>query len=393
MNIKVPSQLSDEELIAAVADLAATGRRVTAALIAHLVELEARRLYLPAGYPSLFIYCVRALRLSGGGAYNRIEVARVARAFPSVLGLLEEGALNLATVRLLAPHLTPGNHAHLFAEASGRSKREVQAMLAGLFPKPDVKALIRKLPKRSAATGPSAMARGTDEVPRMMVSADTDIGRLAGMEETRAPLVRVAPEPARQPLTQALSADRYLVRFTASGETCAKLRRAQELLRHAVPDGDPAEIVDRALTALLAELEKRKFAATARPRASRETGSGSRSIPADVRRAVTARDEGQCAFTGGIRRCDERGFLEFHHVVPYARGGPATVENIQLRCRAHNAYEAGLDFGGWRREQDGRGTQEPVRGREQERRTRPGTSWGVGRKEGAGRGQSGLREP
>ena len=78
-------------------------RRVTAALIAHLVELEARRLYLPAGYPSLFIYCVRALRLSGGGAYNRIEVARVARAFPAVLGLLEEGALNLATVRLLAP--------------------------------------------------------------------------------------------------------------------------------------------------------------------------------------------------------------------------------------------------------------------------------------------------
>ena len=44
-------------------------------------------------------------------------------------------------------------------------------------------------------------------------------------------------------------------------------------------------------------------------------------------------------------RCRETGFLEFHHVEPYAFGGPATVANIQLRCRAHNLYEASLCFG------------------------------------------------
>ena len=41
----------------------------------------------------------------------------------------------------------------------------------------------------------------------------------------------------------------------------------------------------------------------------------------------------------------ETAFLEFHHLEPYAVGGESTVENIQLRCRAHNRYEAQLFFG------------------------------------------------
>ncbi|HSL20539.1 MAG TPA: HNH endonuclease [Vicinamibacterales bacterium] len=72
---------------------------------------------------------------------------------------------------------------------------------------------------------------------------------------------------------------------------------------------------------------------------------GSRRIPAAVRREVWARDGGRCAFVGRQGRCTETGFLEFHHVAPYARGGEARPDNIALRCRAHNAYEAELDFG------------------------------------------------
>jgi len=63
-----------------------------------------------------------------------------------------------------------------------------------------------------------------------------------------------------------------------------------------------------------------------------------------VKRAVWDRDAGRCAFVGREGRCAERGFLEFHHVVPYASGGAATLANIQLRCRAHNQYEAGEVF-------------------------------------------------
>jgi len=45
------------------------------------------------------------------------------------------------------------------------------------------------------------------------------------------------------------------------------------------------------------------------------------------------------------KRCDERGFLEYDHEIPVARGGKATVENIRLRCRAHNQFEAERAFG------------------------------------------------
>src|SRR5215207_2334774 len=90
------------------------------------------------------------------------------------------------------------------------------------------------------------------------------------------------------------------------------------------------------------ELLSIDIGATARAKPGRTT---SRHIPAAVRRAVWERDNGRCGFVGTQGPCDETGRLEFHHVVPYAAGGAATIENIQLRCAAHNQYEAEQYFG------------------------------------------------
>lgn len=111
------------------------------------------------------------------------------------------------------------------------------------------------------------------------------------------------------------------------------------------PSGDAAAIVARALELLRAEAEKKAFSTTSRPKPPQAAAAGSRDIPAHVQRAVWHRDQGQCAFEGRGRRCDERSFLEFHHVTPWAVGGPTTHENIALRCRAHNAHEAAVYFG------------------------------------------------
>jgi 5-methylcytosine-specific restriction endonuclease McrA len=113
-----------------------------------------------------------------------------------------------------------------------------------------------------------------------------------------------------------------------------------------VPNGDPAVIVDRALTLLIADLEKTRLAAARRPRVRRpSTRPESRHVPASVKRGVWQRDGGRCAFVGTEGRCEERGRLEFHHVHPYAAGGRTVVENLERRCRAHNAYEAERFFG------------------------------------------------
>jgi 5-methylcytosine-specific restriction endonuclease McrA len=133
--------------------------------------------------------------------------------------------------------------------------------------------------------------------------------------------------------------------MTVSRETHDKLRRVQDLLRHSIPNGDPAAIFDRALTLLLADLERSKVAATSHPRKASSATSRSRHVPATVKREVWKRDAGRCAFVGTEGRCQERGFLEYHHVVPYADGGATTVDNLELRCRAHNAYERDQCFG------------------------------------------------
>jgi hypothetical protein len=161
-----------------------------------------------------------------------------------------------------------------------------------------------------------------------------------------APATPVLSPAPRRPVIAPLASDRDEIRFTASGQTCEKLRLAQDMLRHAVPTGDVAEVVDRALTVLLEDLARKKFAATDRQPLGRGAAPGSRYVVAKVRRAVWIRDGGRCAFVSKAgRRCNERAFAEFHHLDPYGVGVEATIETMELRCSAHNKYEAELFYG------------------------------------------------
>ena len=85
------AHLSDQELLRSLARLVVQHRATTAAMLAHIAEVDARRLYAPAGYPSMHWYCVRELKLSDDAAFKRIHAARVARKFPAILEALEGG--------------------------------------------------------------------------------------------------------------------------------------------------------------------------------------------------------------------------------------------------------------------------------------------------------------
>jgi hypothetical protein len=274
--------------------------------------------------------------------------------------------LTLTTARLLSPHLSAENHDTLLAAAAGKSKREVALLLAGMFPLPDVPTSIRKVPTPRATPTGLADRGAAPGGGQAVESVDAPVpGLFHGPSASDVPACgppsapgSIGPLPRPQPLSHAkarervrpLAADRYEIRFTARAATREKLQLASDLLRHTVPDGDVAEIIDRALTVLLEDLAKKRFAATVRPasetRQVRGVTTRTRHVPAKVKRGVWLRDGGRCAFVSkGSRRCREGGFLEFHHVRPYAAGGEATVENIELRCRAHNGYEAELFYG------------------------------------------------
>jgi hypothetical protein len=391
MATSLPSfdHLSDPDLLREVTRLAAREREATASLVASLAVLDQRRLYLAEGYGSMFAYCTQALHLSEASAYKRITAARTAHRFPAILERLAEGTVSLATVNLLAAHLTVENHVAVLDEVRHHSKREVEEIVARLQPRPDAPNTVRKLPAPKSPApavdvagtmGASAKPDDTVPVEPLPVRASTSsppvsdttcaatVDRSAPRDthaaETRSGQTATvhAPHGAVTPLAPA----RYKLTVTLSAETYEKLRQAQDLLRHAIPTGDLAVLVDRALTVLLREAAKTKLAATDRPRStpsqkgstpdggaalsvdSTTTKAGSRRIPAAVKREVWKRDGGRCAFVSSNgHRCRERAWLEFHHVVPYAKRGEPSVRNIQLRCKRHNAYEAERDFGPW----------------------------------------------
>ena len=214
------AHLSDDELLATVKRLAATECRATAALVRSLMELDVRRLYLGEGYSSLFSYCTQALHLAEGAAYNRIEAARAARRFPTILAALEDGSVTLTAVRLLAPHLTAANHENVLASARHKGKRDVEELVASLRPLPAVPSTIRKLPDHRHSL------LDTNPVAHTPLST-------APSPPVVTPAIRTAPPPMETPLAP----ERYKLQFTISRETHAKLRRVQALGWYAIPSG------------------------------------------------------------------------------------------------------------------------------------------------------------
>ena len=177
----------------------------------------------------------------------------------------------------------------------------------------------------------------------------------ANPAESVGPLSLPTPEPGTLRLVESallptgrsipLSVDRYALEFTISRETHERLRRVQDLLASAVTSADIPEVFDRGLKLLEEALLKRRCSATDHPRASRGSDDP-RCVPASVVREVWERDGGQCTYVSDDgHRCEARRWLECDHVVPVARGGKPTADNLRLRCRAHNQFEAEKAFG------------------------------------------------
>ena len=377
--------LSDSELVERLHQLETTQQKTMAAIVAHLVEIEERRLHLRLGYSSLFDYCQRALGLSEDEAYRRMTVSRMASKWPAIVEGLEDGRLQMSGVALLKRYIDDENHAELLEFAQSASKRVIERRLAARFPQSDA------------------------------------------AESMRAQ--RVTP----------LSAERFALQLSIGSETRAKLERALELMAHENPSRSLEAVLDRALEGLVEKLEHKRFAKTkdvgprlnsvtraAKERAPKERDPGhtapaapnrafgnfragatdgarvenaragaadgarvenaragatdgarvenaragatdgarvenaragaagrsakstkpSRAIPRPIRRQVFERDGAQCSFIGEHgERCVCRGALELDHVKPWALGGPGTAHNLRVLCRAHNQLVAEDWFG------------------------------------------------
>jgi hypothetical protein len=355
----------DDELLCRLGELVSHSRRVEADLVAHIGEVEERRLYAREASPSMFAYCTERLHLSEAEAYRRITVARAARKHEVLLALLRDGRLHLTGIAMLAPLLTQDNRDAVLARATHRSKRQIEELVAELSPRPDAPSLMRKLPDRRKAplasalhdqhpTRSASLELAPERVDAVLELVPDRVDALAAASPSLlAPprAARLAPSTAQQQpaAVEPLSLARYKVQFTASSELRDKLQRLSALMRSEVPDGDLAAIIDRAVSEKLERLEARRYAQSRAPRKvlrDSNTSPASRHIPAAVRRAVHERDGDRCRYVDEQgRRCSARDRLEFHHRHPFGTGGDHSPANLSLLCPTHNRYLAERDYG------------------------------------------------
>jgi hypothetical protein len=319
--------LSDPDLLAGTHELVDHSLCTEADLLVYLSEIDERKLYADRAFPSMFAFCVGELRFSEDAAYSRILVARAARRLPAMIEAMRSGQVHLTGLRLLAPHLTVENHYEVLAQAAGKTKRQIEELVARLAPQPAVAPTIRKLPEQPAPVPAEPLALALDPAP----------ARPARREDHRR-----AIEP--------LAEKTYRVEFTANQELRNKLRVAQDLLRHRIPDGDLACIVERALDVLIDHVKKERFGVGRKPRkpsaeAVKEETS-SRHIPDAIKRKVYQRDAGRCTFIDERgRRCPATGNLEFEHIDGFALTHLHDEDRIRLLCRAHNQHAAEKLYG------------------------------------------------
>src|SRR5689334_16769955 len=109
-------------------------------------------------------YCMGEFGLPKDAAYKRIQAARTAREFPAIFERVADGRLNLSGVCLLAPYLTMENAAELLTEASGKSKSEIEVLLARRFPRSESMGLVEVVPGTDSPLAPGQVERSETTV-------------------------------------------------------------------------------------------------------------------------------------------------------------------------------------------------------------------------------------
>jgi hypothetical protein len=329
-------EVPNDALLVSLKHLVGSSNELTAHLLAHLAEVDARGIYRERACATRWAYCVYELRLSEDEAQRRCRASRVARRFPLLFDMLADASIHLTGILLLAPYLMLENHVGLLARARYRTKREIEKLIAEVAPCSDAPALIQPLgwgahapvsrPRASWAAFVAGLAGPVRELEAGDDRGQAPIGSMArtGSSESvaednfmareaaptgaslldaatdqlchpvsPAPSDDVETKPSSDPLAEhrhpsrevpaprQLTSMRYKVQFTADQAYVDLLEQARDLLKHQISDRDLARVQRLAIEALLEKLTKRKYAAASRAQVMRTTS------PVDTSHAPT----------------------------------------------------------------------------------------------------------
>jgi hypothetical protein len=348
MNLK---SVSDSELLKATKLLACEEKKIGIEVLHHLREIDARKLFASLGFSSLFLYCTQELKYSEGGAYRRIAAMRLLRDVPEYEEKLQCGAVSVATLSQVQSFLV-------------QEKRQQK--------KTDSKE--EKLELLEKVEGMSS-------------------------QQTERVLATISPQAVRPEKARAINEEETEIRFTVHRELMQKIEKLQDLMGHQGRTQTYAGLFEELVNMGLNKLEpnqrfnrkkesaKKSFkkwdaksnqepiqesainhpafsgtlSCNADIRLKKEDSlppvevvtpdQANRTIPVAIKRAVWFRDQGRCTFVNSTsllpwgRRCESRHALQMEHILPFAKGGESSLENLRLLCPAHNQFMAVQAYG------------------------------------------------
>ncbi|WP_041450455.1 HNH endonuclease [Anaeromyxobacter dehalogenans] len=328
-------------------------RHAMAEFLVALAEFDRRALWRERGHTSLFSFLRRELGLSAGAAQYRKTAAELIRRYPAVESGLRDGKLCLSSVCELAKVVTTENCAEVLPRFYGLSSRDAAEVAASIRPvanppRREVVVPVRAVSAPAIGTAPAAepiLFRAPElNVPsRVEAAAHSESARSEALVESARsePVELRAVSAAPKPSTvDWLDSDQARMHLTVSKAFLKKLDAARDALSHSMPGASRENVLEAALDLLIAERGRRK-GLTAKPRKDPRPSTRPDHVPAHVRREVWARDGGRCTFVlASGATCGATHRLELDHLVPRARGGASTADNLRIRCRGHNLEEA-----------------------------------------------------
>jgi 5-methylcytosine-specific restriction endonuclease McrA len=357
--------LSDKKLVGRLRQLVLKERATTLSILPHLAEVARRQLYVAKGYSTLFDYCVSELGYGESSAWRRVRVARVIKEIPEVYDLLKQDKLTFSAVDQVATVLTVENKKDLLPRLMGKSKSEIDKLLAEYRPPQKIRDQARPTTVSKMVTVESlpAGALSTSDGGRQ---TSPDLGEISLRSEGKKDPScsrRMLQTPASDgsfstPELIEVHEKMYEIRFAGDEELMELMGWMRTHLSHKFPTG--ASFLDMFKYAMQYVREREDLALRAerrndKKRSRKPSDSSSRHIPATVKEKVWVRDKGQCTFVGsGGKRCSEIKYLQFDHFpIPFGRGGPSTPDNLRLLCATHNKYTARQVYGERHMEQFG----------------------------------------
>jgi hypothetical protein len=322
--------LSDKELINQLKQLVEKEQSLTLGILLQLVEVKERGLYLEKAFSSLTEYCIHELGYGESLAWRRVRASSVIQEFPEVYDLMKQGRLSFSAVLQIARVIDASNKNSLLPRVVGKSKSQIDKILAEYHLPVAIPDMAKaRIVKKQAPAQSSERTGG----PGLGENSLHSEGKYDPTVKNSTPEIEV------------VLAKMFEIRFAADEELMELIKWLKSHLSHKYANG--ASFLEIFKYAMKYVREREDLSKRKTSKRKSDAKSDSRYIPKNVKQRVWNRDSGKCTFVGSNgKRCNSDYNLQFdHHPVPYARGGPSTVDNLRLLCAKHNKFTAELTYG------------------------------------------------